>query len=598
MRPRGPVRVGDVIDAGVASPARSSGSACAPPVCATSTGSCGTSPTARSSGSGTSRSSGPARSSDVDRSRSDTDIGPATEVIPGRRQLWHDERWHPPLSTSPCGASSTSARHGIVVRLVVRTCPTSSGGSRELRARSRPRSTTPASRCPRTSRDAMVASARVTLMLLDDRNARPGGDLRPGRAPRRGTARLGRRRLEAAERPRPGYPGPQRARPHRRRGDHAVRAPVPEAPSRPDGGCVTDWVATRAAFSGLTNRGGDLDDETWDELEETLLLADVGLPDDRADLCDGVARPGRGPTAPPTLIELPEVLAAELAAHARRAAAPDRTLQSRVRVTERLDVRRRQRRRQDHHHRQARRERRSRRADRSCSPPPTRSGPPPPSSSRTGPSVSASTLVRGQEGADPGSVVVRRHEARPSARRRPRARRHRRPPAHQGQPDGRAREAPPDRRAHARARSREVLLVLDATTGQNGLTQAREFTDAVDVTGVVLTKLDGTAKGGDRARDRGRARRSGEADRRSARAPTTSRVRPGRVRRRARRDRLRDPVGVRHAVRPVRRHLHDACAGKGRLTEKEIDEVARELRLALLEADVNVRVVKQLHRAA
>jgi fused signal recognition particle receptor len=42
----------------------------------------------------------------------------------------------------------------------------------------------------------------------------------------------------------------------------------------------------------------------------------------------------------------------------------------------------------------------------------------------------------------------------------------------------------------------EVLLVLDATTGQNGLVQARQFTDAVEVTGVVLTKLDGTAKGG------------------------------------------------------------------------------------------------------
>jgi fused signal recognition particle receptor len=42
----------------------------------------------------------------------------------------------------------------------------------------------------------------------------------------------------------------------------------------------------------------------------------------------------------------------------------------------------------------------------------------------------------------------------------------------------------------------EVLLVLDATTGQNGLVQAREFTEAVAVTGVVLTKLDGTAKGG------------------------------------------------------------------------------------------------------
>ncbi|MGX4761283.1 signal recognition particle-docking protein FtsY [Corynebacterium minutissimum] len=42
----------------------------------------------------------------------------------------------------------------------------------------------------------------------------------------------------------------------------------------------------------------------------------------------------------------------------------------------------------------------------------------------------------------------------------------------------------------------EVLLVLDATVGQNGLTQARIFRDVVDITGVVLTKLDGTAKGG------------------------------------------------------------------------------------------------------
>jgi len=42
----------------------------------------------------------------------------------------------------------------------------------------------------------------------------------------------------------------------------------------------------------------------------------------------------------------------------------------------------------------------------------------------------------------------------------------------------------------------EVLLVIDATTGQNGLSQAREFAGATDVTGVVLTKLDGSAKGG------------------------------------------------------------------------------------------------------
>ncbi len=42
----------------------------------------------------------------------------------------------------------------------------------------------------------------------------------------------------------------------------------------------------------------------------------------------------------------------------------------------------------------------------------------------------------------------------------------------------------------------ESLLVIDATGGQNGLVQAREFADATGVTGVVLTKLDGTAKGG------------------------------------------------------------------------------------------------------
>ena len=42
----------------------------------------------------------------------------------------------------------------------------------------------------------------------------------------------------------------------------------------------------------------------------------------------------------------------------------------------------------------------------------------------------------------------------------------------------------------------EVLLVLDATTGQNGMMQARVFREVVDITGIVLTKLDGTAKGG------------------------------------------------------------------------------------------------------
>lgn len=50
--------------------------------------------------------------------------------------------------------------------------------------------------------------------------------------------------------------------------------------------------------------------------------------------------------------------------------------------------------------------------------------------------------------------------------------------------------------AERRAPVTETLLVIDATTGQNGLIQARQFKEAVEVTGVVLTKLDGTAKGG------------------------------------------------------------------------------------------------------
>ena len=43
---------------------------------------------------------------------------------------------------------------------------------------------------------------------------------------------------------------------------------------------------------------------------------------------------------------------------------------------------------------------------------------------------------------------------------------------------------------------KETLLILDATTGQNGLIQAREFKESADITGIILTKLDGTAKGG------------------------------------------------------------------------------------------------------
>jgi fused signal recognition particle receptor len=109
--------------------------------------------------------------------------------------------------------------------------------------------------------------------------------------------------------------------------------------------------------------------------------------------------------------------------------------------------------------------------------------------------VTGAGIVRGQEGADPGSVV---YDAMSSAASRD---------ADLVLVDTAGRlhtktnlmaELEKLRRIVERTPGalKEVLLVLDATTGQNGLTQAKQFAEAVDVTGVVLTKLDGTAKGG------------------------------------------------------------------------------------------------------
>ena len=104
-------------------------------------------------------------------------------------------------------------------------------------------------------------------------------------------------------------------------------------------------------------------------------------------------------------------------------------------------------------------------------------------------------LVRGAEGADPGSVVfdaVQRAAARGSelVLADTAGRLHNKVNLME--------ELKKIRRISERdpARLTEVLLVIDATTGQNGLVQAKEFADAVGVTGIVLTKLDGTAKGG------------------------------------------------------------------------------------------------------
>ncbi|SRR5579875_288821 len=104
-------------------------------------------------------------------------------------------------------------------------------------------------------------------------------------------------------------------------------------------------------------------------------------------------------------------------------------------------------------------------------------------------------LVRGAEGGDPGSVVfdaVQRAAARQAdlVLADTAGRLHTKVNLMEElKKVKRVAERPP-------AQLNEVLLVIDATTGQNGLVQARQFAEAVGVTGVVLTKLDGTAKGG------------------------------------------------------------------------------------------------------
>ncbi len=108
---------------------------------------------------------------------------------------------------------------------------------------------------------------------------------------------------------------------------------------------------------------------------------------------------------------------------------------------------------------------------------------------------SGATLVRGAEGGDPGSVIFDAVEKAAS----------RNIDLVLGDTAGRLQtktnlmeELRKIRRVADREPGKvtEVLLVLDATTGQNGLVQAKQFADVADITGVVLTKLDGTAKGG------------------------------------------------------------------------------------------------------
>jgi fused signal recognition particle receptor len=248
---------------------------------------------------------------------------------------------------------------------------------------------------------------------------------------------------------------------------------------------------TRGVFSGYLGgirRRGRIDAATWDDLEEALILADVGIEVASGLLDDLKARVKReGITTPDALVD---ALKADMAA----VFTGDRTLHLEAGATNvwlfvgvngvgktttigKLGLRARQ----DGHSvvmaagdtfRAAAADQLAMWAGR----------------------VDA-TVIRGNEGGDPGAVIF--DAVQHAAARKvdlvladTAGRLHTKVNLMEElKKVRRVAERPPGRVS-------EVLLVVDATTGQNGLVQARQFSQAVEVTGVVLTKLDGTAKGG------------------------------------------------------------------------------------------------------
>jgi fused signal recognition particle receptor len=265
-------------------------------------------------------------------------------------------------------------------------------------------------------------------------------------------------------------------------------APVaPEVRERPR---LRDRLGkTRATLAGAFTRRGKFDDETWDELEEALLLADVGLPTTQRILEDVKARAAAEKAADEGAVL--DLLKAELKAllepgdRSLTVAPGELNVWMFVGVNgvgKTTSIAKLAQREVDEGHslvlaaadtfRAAAAEQLALWAERA-----------------------GADLVRGQEGADPGSVVF---DAMSAAQNR----------------DADLLLVDTAGRLHTKVNLmeelkklrrivdrtpgalKEVLLVVDATTGQNGLAQAREFAGAVEVTGVVLTKLDGTAKGG------------------------------------------------------------------------------------------------------
>jgi fused signal recognition particle receptor len=280
-----------------------------------------------------------------------------------------------------------------------------------------------------------------------------------------------------------------------------VEAPAPEAEAPPEPVVeappepkvrprLRDRLGkTRAAISGALTRKGKVDPETWEELEEALLLADVGMPTTLKILEDVQARAATEKPADSdaVLALLKDELLALLEPGDRELHAPDGELNVWMfvgvnGVGKTTTIAKLAQREVDDGHsvvlaaadtfRAAAADQLGLWAERA-----------------------GADLVRGQDGADPGSVVF---DAMSAATNRgadlvlvdTAGRLHTKVNLME--------ELKKLRRIVDRTPGalKEVLLVVDATTGQNGLTQARQFAEAVDVTGVVLTKLDGTAKGG------------------------------------------------------------------------------------------------------
>ena len=97
------------------------------------------------------------------------------------------------------------------------------------------------------------------------------------------------------------------------------------------------------------------------------------------------------------------------------------------------------------------------------------------------------------------------------------------------EPDGRAEKNEPDHRPGISGCPSGNLVVLDGTTGQNAPAQARESGEVADLTGIILTKMDGTAKGGIAVVIQSELNMPGEIYRREGRIWKTCRIRSGAV---------------------------------------------------------------------